>query len=265
LRGKGVETNVVNTAPATLPGARSSTAPPSRAWLISALAALISVVSVVSGVVLVACVVDRALYDPDRIGQPGWKLYLVMAALASIIVGLVVLSGRALSKSQRLVPPQRRHTGAVVAAVLLPGVWLGALTSVPIRTALTAASGSASRPLTASETSAAVSQIAQQIHAPTGWKRTAQSCSQGYVCWKSPNVGFFTTSSYVTLARQFGVRPVSPRCDEAIVSRNGRALQECLSAGVAERYGVVVILEMHRGIGPSTGTELDVAPVRRLS
>jgi hypothetical protein len=229
------------------------------------LAALILVVSVVGAVVLLACVVDRAQYDPYRVGELGWKLYLAMAGLASFIIGLGVLSGRALSKSQQLVPQHRRQTGVVVAVVLLPGVWLGALSTVPIRAALTAASGSASSPLSDIETNAAVSQLASQVQAPHGWTRTAQHCTQGYVCWTTANVAFFTTSSYDALAKQFGVRPDSSHCDEPIVPLNGRASQDCSAQGRAGRYLVVVTLEMRRGTGASAGTEIDVAPVRRLS
>ena len=207
--------------------------------------------------VLAVCVAYRRLYDRYGVGHGGWKLNLTIGTLAVFIAAVAVSSGRVLRRS--------RETRAVVLVVLLPGLWLGALTSPPIRAALTAASGSASQPLSDGQSSAAASQLATQMRAPSGWTRSARSCTQGYVCWSSPQLAFFTKSSYVALAKQFGVRLNSANCDEPLGFVNGRGAQNCDGVGLNARYQVAILLEIRRGLPALSGTQILIAPLRRLS
>jgi hypothetical protein len=261
----GVDHSLVSTASTVLPGVPASTEPSRNGWLASAVAGLILIAALVPVGVLIACLVNRALYDPYGLGHSGWELDLTIGSIAVSIAVVLVISGRAVARSQRRLPRRSRHTGAIIAVVLLPGLWLGALTSSPIRAALTAASGSASRPLTDGQTGAAVAQLAGGVHAPAGWTRSAKFCTQGYACWTSPQQGFFTKPGLVALAKEFGIRLESTGCDEPLISVNGRAIQSCDGGGVTARYEVAVILQVKRGDAGMAGTEIDVAPVRMLN
>jgi hypothetical protein len=262
-----VDLCVVSASPASLPSGATPAASARYRWLTSALAALVLVASAVGAAVLGAFVVDRALYDPLRIGQAGWRLNLAIGASAVVIGAVLVVSGWLLLRAQRRASRRSRYAGAVIAVVLtlVPGVWLGEQTSAPVHAVLAAASGSASRPLSESEASSAVSPLADRLRVPAGWTRKTQFCPEFNACWTSQQTAFFTKTSFTALAKQFWIRLQSAQCDEPLRFPKGRDVQDCYSYGLTSQFQVDVVLQVRRGMTSDSDTELDVAPVRRLT
>ena len=261
---EAVDAKVVNAARTLLPLRRPLPRSPLYRLVTSALSALFLVAALAAAIVLVAYVVDRSRWDPYGIGHGGWKPDLCIGLIGVAITGVLAGSAFLFSRSQGRAPLGERYAGAIVAVALLPGLWLGISTSHPIRAALIAASGSASQDIPDSQTSAAVAQLAKDVGAPRGWSRTGKTCTQGYVCWASPQADFFTRTQLVALLEQFGVKLGPIACIGPFIAANGRDSESCSSTGRTSGYEVAMILDVRRGIPGLTGTEIALAPVRHI-
>ena len=229
-----------------------------------ALASTCLPISIVAAGALTCLLVRPSLYDRYGVGHGGWRTDLAAGALALFILVVFVVSGRAWVRARRDLG--RRDTARRIVGVILlmAGVWLGFFTYPLMRAGLAVASGSSSRSLSASQIQDAVVQLDRQVRAPAGYRHGGWVCTTGYVCWTSPKVAFLTDSGYRALAQQFGVSLRSAHCDPPLVSNNGRGVQDCEGQGTGARYQLLMLIQVRRGTSAEAGTQILIAPLRRL-